>query len=79
MALARGIDQGFVRQTIVGATVLFANRLRIVLISEGIETREESAALSALGMLMQGYFFALPHLEALPEGAFGGVMSSLYV
>lgn len=67
MALTRGIDQDIVKQAIVEAIVLVATRLGIVLIAEGIETREESEALLALGIdLMQGYLFARPQLEAFP-------------
>jgi EAL domain-containing protein (putative c-di-GMP-specific phosphodiesterase class I) len=73
MALTRGIDQDSVRQAIVEAIVLVAERLGIMLIAEGIETQEESEALLALGIdLMQGYFFARPQLESLPEVSFDG-------
>jgi EAL domain-containing protein (putative c-di-GMP-specific phosphodiesterase class I) len=73
MALTRGIDQDSVRQAIVEAIVLVAKRLGIVLIAEGIETREESATLLGLGIdLMQGYLFARPMLEALPLVSFDG-------
>jgi EAL domain-containing protein (putative c-di-GMP-specific phosphodiesterase class I) len=71
MDLTRGIDQDRVRQAIVEGIVLVAGRLGIAVIAEGIETPEESAALSALGVdLMQGYLFARPQLEALPQVSF---------
>jgi EAL domain-containing protein (putative c-di-GMP-specific phosphodiesterase class I) len=71
MILTRSIDQDTVRQAIVEGIVLVATRLGILVIAEGIETREEYTALMALGIeLMQGYFFARPQLGALPEVAF---------
>lgn len=73
MALTRGIDHDAVRQAIVEGIVLVARRLGIVVIAEGIETREECSTLSALGIdLMQGYFFARPQLRALPQVSFDG-------
>lgn len=73
MALTRGIDQDAVRQAIVEGILLVARRLSIVVIAEGIETAEECAALSKLGIeLMQGYYFARPQLETLPTVTFGG-------
>lgn len=78
MALTRGIDQDNVRRAIVEGIVLVAERLNIVVIAEGIETHEECAALSALGIdLMQGYLFARPQLRALPPVSFGGDVERL--
>ena len=43
-------------------TFLFA------VLAEGVETPEELAALRGIGVsLMQGYYFARPAIEALPE------------
>jgi EAL domain-containing protein (putative c-di-GMP-specific phosphodiesterase class I) len=71
MILTRGIDQDTIRQAIVEGIVLVATRLGILVIAEGIETREECTALMTLGInLMQGYFFAQPQLAALPKVAF---------
>ncbi|MGN8273698.1 EAL domain-containing protein [Pseudomonas sp. SMN5] len=71
MALTRSIDQDPVKQAIVEGIVLVAQRLGIQVIAEGIETREESAALLALGIeLMQGYFYARPEIGRLAPGNF---------
>ncbi|MBT2329265.1 EAL domain-containing protein, partial [Pseudomonas fluorescens] len=71
MALTRTIDQDPVKQAIVEGIVLVAKRLGITVIAEGIETREESAALLELGIdLMQGYLFARPEVGRLPVGSF---------
>ncbi|MGN8342747.1 EAL domain-containing protein [Pseudomonas sp. SMV71] len=71
MALTRSIDQDPVKQAIVEGIVLVAQRLGIQVIAEGIETREESAALLALGIeLMQGYLYARPEIGRLAPGNF---------
>lgn len=67
MALTRNIDRDPVRTAIVESILLVAKRLGIVVVAEGIETREESEALLGLGVeLMQGYFFARPDTARLP-------------
>lgn len=71
MALTRTIDQDPVKQAIVEGIVLVAQRLGIQVIAEGIETREESAALLELGIeLMQGYLYARPEIGRLAPGSF---------
>jgi len=71
MALTRSIDQDPVKQAIVEGIILVAKRLGIIVIAEGIETREESAALVSLGVeLMQGYLYARPEVGCLPRGVF---------
>ncbi len=68
MALIRDIDQDPVRQIIVKNTVAMLNELNITPLAEGIETREEMQFLRDLGIdLMQGYLFAKPGFESLPE------------
>ncbi|NMY84594.1 EAL domain-containing protein [Pseudomonas sp. WS 5411] len=67
MALTRNIDKDPVKTAIVEGIVLVANRLNIVVVAEGIETRDESDALLRLGIdLMQGYLFARPDTFLLP-------------
>ncbi|MBT2338438.1 MULTISPECIES: EAL domain-containing protein [Pseudomonas] len=67
MALTRGIDQDPVKQAIVEGIILVAKRLGVTVVAEGIETPEESAALSGLGIeLMQGYLYARPEVGRLP-------------
>lgn len=56
------------RQAILRSLVALANTLGTQLIAEGVETREESRCLMALGIpIQQGYYFAYPNLEALAE------------
>ena len=68
MALMRGIDTDPVRQAIVQGILGVCRVLDIEVIAEGIETPGELRQLQALGIhLFQGYLFARPAFEALPE------------
>lgn len=68
MALTRQIDADVVRQAIVAGIIQVASRLSIEVIAEGIETPLERDVLIALGVrYMQGYLYARPAFEALPE------------
>lgn len=68
MALIRGIDRDRVRQTLVRHTLRMCEELGIRVIAEGIETVGEWQTLEALGVrLFQGYLFARPGFEHLPE------------
>lgn len=68
MDLIRAIDSDTRRQAIVRAIVAMCAELETTVIAEGIETPEEARKLHALGIrLMQGYHFARPAFEALPE------------
>lgn len=68
MALLRGIDTDKTRQAIVKHQVAMLRELGCEVLAEGIETHAEYAWLKAQGItLMQGYFFAKPAFEALPE------------
>ena len=68
MELIRGIDQDSVRQVLVDGTVQMCRRLGVEVIAEGVETREELAALKGMGIqLFQGYLLARPGFEALPD------------
>ena len=67
MGLIRGIDHDSVRQAIVGGILGIARTLGIDVLAEGIESRDECAALHAAGVnLFQGYYFARPALETFP-------------
>lgn len=67
MGLIRGIDRDEARQVIVRRTLQMLRDLGVTPICEGVETEEERATLSGLGVsLMQGYLFARPGLSALP-------------
>jgi len=68
MALVRGIDADPVRQAIVQGILGVCRVLNIEVIAEGIETVGELRLLQGLGIyLFQGYLFARPAFEALPE------------
>ena len=68
MALVRGIDADPVRQAIVRGILGVCAALRIEVIAEGVQTHEEFALLDGMGIrLFQGYLFARPGFESLPE------------
>jgi EAL domain-containing protein (putative c-di-GMP-specific phosphodiesterase class I) len=70
MALVRAIDADPVRQAIVRGILGVCETLRIEVIAEGVETHAEFQVLQAMGVhLFQGYLFAKPGFEALPEVA----------
>jgi EAL domain-containing protein (putative c-di-GMP-specific phosphodiesterase class I) len=72
MAIVRGIDTNPARQAVVAGIVHIAASLGITVLAEGIETEGEYRALTTLGIhLFQGYWFARPAFEALPELRFG--------
>ncbi len=72
MALTRGIDRDPVRLAITEAILTLCRRLSISVICEGIETLGEAVTLRSLGVrLFQGYLFARPEVERLPEVAAG--------
>lgn len=68
MELVRGIDSDRSRQALVKGIVEACRAFNCEVISEGVETKAEYAMLRSLGIgLMQGYLFAKPGLETLPE------------
>ena len=68
MALIRDIDANRARQSIVRGIINTALEMDIQIIAEGVETRAEWESLRALGIdLFQGFLFARPAVEALPE------------
>lgn len=68
MELIRNIDRDPVRQIIVKNTISMFRELNITPLAEGIETKEEMYFLRNIGIdLMQGYLFAKPGFETLPE------------
>jgi EAL domain-containing protein (putative c-di-GMP-specific phosphodiesterase class I) len=70
MELVRGIDADPVRGSIVGSMLTICRDLSITAIAEGIETVGEARALLDLGeTLQQGYLYARPGFECLPEPA----------
>lgn len=68
MGLIRNINQDTTRQTIIRNCLSMLRDLDIVPLAEGIETRQEMQWLRDSGIeLMQGYFFAKPGFECLPQ------------
>jgi EAL domain-containing protein (putative c-di-GMP-specific phosphodiesterase class I) len=68
MKLMRGCDSDPVRRCILSHTLDMLRELDAVVVCEGVETLEEFKTLRALGVdLMQGYLFAKPAFEALPD------------
>ncbi len=75
MNLIRDIHQNKAKQLIVKSIIDVCNGLGIQMIAEGVEVKEELAALVDLGIVLyQGYYFAKPLFEGLPE-----VPASAYV
>jgi EAL domain-containing protein (putative c-di-GMP-specific phosphodiesterase class I) len=68
MALTRAVHLDDVRGKIAAAIIGLCRSLHISVIAEGVETLEEAVALRRMGVrLFQGYLFARPALEALPQ------------
>lgn len=71
MALIRNIDKDTKRQTIVRNCLNMFKELNVMALAEGIETVEEYHWLKNAGIdLMQGYLFAKPGFECLPDVSF---------
>ncbi|MCH8497055.1 MAG: EAL domain-containing protein [Marinobacter sp.] len=71
MALIRDIHQEPNKQAVVIGIVEMMNRLGGRIVAEGVETVEEYRWLSGQGIhLYQGYLFARPGFECLPEPVF---------
>lgn len=71
MDLVRGIDDDARRRAVVRAIVGLCRELDTLLIAEGIENEGEANTLRDLGIrYMQGFLFARPAFERLPEIAF---------
>ena len=67
MALIRDLHKRSVALITVRSLVELCTKLGVVLIAEGVETKEEFHALRSCGVrMMQGYLFARPAFEALP-------------
>lgn len=68
MSLTRNIDSDHIRQSIVFGILAVCRKLSIRVIAEGIETKGEYQALANEGVtLFQGYLFARPGFQTLPE------------
>ncbi|MBG6226224.1 EAL domain-containing protein (putative c-di-GMP-specific phosphodiesterase class I) [Arthrobacter sp. CAN_A2] len=72
MKLVRGVDSSFARQAVVTGIVGIAEDLGIAVLAEGIETEAEFLFLKDIGIrLFQGYWFAKPAFEELPQVQIG--------
>lgn len=68
MELVRDIDSDRRRQAIVRGILQTADEMGIRMIAEGVETTAELTCLRALGIdLFQGFLFAKPAFERLPD------------
>lgn len=68
MDLVRNINDDPIRQKIVSHVLAMMNDLAITTLAEGIETAAEYQWLKQAGVrLFQGYYFAKPALENLPQ------------
>lgn len=68
MELIRGLDASLPRRMIVDGVIKMCGALGITVIAEGIETTGELIALKELGVrYIQGFLFAKPAFEALPD------------
>jgi len=62
------VDQRPARQAIIQGVVLTCRKLNIDVLAEGVEREEEYRWLAGEGIdLFQGYYFAYPGFETLPE------------
>ncbi len=68
MQLCNGVAANKVKKTITEGAITTAHALDIKVIAEGVETVEDFEVLRSLGAdYFQGYLFAKPEIEKLPE------------
>lgn len=66
--LVKDIDKDSVKQIIVESTLDMAKKLGVAVLAEGVETMGEVRFFQQRGVeLMQGFFFAKPGYESLPQ------------
>ena len=66
--LVRDVDKQKARQAVIRSTALMCEEMGIRVVAEGVETREEYETLAGMGIhLFQGYWFARPGFETLPD------------
>ena len=71
MQLVQKLELSLPRRIIVDAVVRMCAALGVTVIAEGIESRGEVEALRAIGIrYLQGFYFAKPAFEALPQVVF---------
>ncbi len=68
MKLVRGVDASPARQAVIAGIMNITDELGITVLAEGVETEAEFLVLKAAGIrLFQGYWFAKPAFEELPQ------------
>lgn len=68
MDLVQGCDQNPVKRAILDRNIMMLRDLGVVVVCEGIQTFAEYEVLASMGVdLMQGFLFASPAFQALPE------------
>src|SRR3712207_6214944 len=68
MELVRGIATSAARRAIISGIMCIARDLGLQVVAEGVETEDEMRALREAGIaLFQGYLFARPLVEGLPQ------------
>ncbi|MPQ76241.1 EAL domain-containing protein [Hydrogenovibrio sp. JE_KL2] len=78
MELVSNIDQNETKKIIVTSLIDMCQKLGITVLAEGIERKEEAVFFVKNGVyLLQGYFFAKPEVECLPEVELS-IIDSLY-
>nr|WP_245796938.1 EAL domain-containing protein [Vibrio aerogenes] len=71
MHLIRSVDCHAAKQAIINGILQMMAELGIQVLAEGVETRDEAHWLQRHGIsLMQGFLFAKPRLEQLPDADF---------
>jgi EAL domain-containing protein (putative c-di-GMP-specific phosphodiesterase class I) len=67
-ALVTGVEGDTVRRAILGGIMQVADAVGVAVVAEGVETRAEKETLMELGIFrQQGYLYARPEVERLPE------------
>lgn len=68
ISLVKNIQQDKVKQIVVNSVLDMAKQLNVTVLAEGVETIEEVRYFEQRGVeLMQGFFFARPGYESLPD------------
>lgn len=67
MSIVRGVDKDDKRRRLVANLALYTKERDILLLAEGVETKEELKTLVSLGVqLLQGYYIAKPSYDGRP-------------
>jgi EAL domain-containing protein (putative c-di-GMP-specific phosphodiesterase class I) len=67
MGIVRGVDKDNKRKRLIANLALYAKERDIILLAEGVETKEEIRTLVSLGVqLLQGYYIAKPSYDGIP-------------